>query len=192
MTNRNLSNQVYELLAQQLAAEQAEVIKHEAIVESIKQSILNKKLDVIQRVIGGKLFRHEGKRFIVLYESAYDTESGISVIMSFCEDPDDYLDGAGGLTKKEIDLLGKYKVAFSHCIWNQDADWRIELFGASNQLARLKNDIRLIKTMFWEFSYDEACDPEFFKRSGITLGTATGVGCKRIMLEDTIIKQDRY
>lgn len=46
---------VYEKLAQQLVEEQAELIKKEAIVLGLKKAIREKKLEVIEQCVDGKM-----------------------------------------------------------------------------------------------------------------------------------------
>lgn len=182
-----ISAQVCEQLARELVTEQAELLKHEAIVENIKKAIMEKKTEIVKKVAERKLFLYGGKRFIVLGVSSIEADNRIFMMMEFCEYPGKAI-GELHLTRREKELLEQYKAAFSFCLMNNDESWEHDLFSAACQLARLKNSIHLTEGRFWEFSFDEASNSDFFKMSGIDLGMAPGVGINPIMLEDAVIK----
>ena len=181
------TSQVCEQLARELVTEQAEMLKHQGIVDYIKRTIIEKKTEVIKKVVDGHRFRYQGTSIIVLDVSSFESETGIFVMMSFCKDANNLL-CSPSKTKRERELLWEYQFAFEHCLSEHDKSWEHKLFGAAGRLKGLKNRIELTEHLFWEFNFDEACNPDFFKQSGIDIGSAPGVGCKRIMLEDVVIK----
>lgn len=75
------SKQVCELLAQQLATEQAEVLKHQAIVEGIQKTIFDKKKEIIKRIVNNYFFSFEDKLYSALNlmfsesDGIYETQS---------------------------------------------------------------------------------------------------------------------
>ena len=184
MANIFVSNSVCELLAQQLVEEQAEVIKHQGTVNYIKQTIMEKKTEVIKKLVEGRMYKFEGKRVIVIEVSSFESKDGIFVMLSFAEDPASAKKHTS-LTKREKVLLAKYSEAFKHCRHHFDDYWRNEALTAAYALGSLKHGISLHDERYWEFSFDEAKDPSFFKTSGITVDAFRGCGYENVLLEDT-------
>lgn len=184
MANIFVSNSVCELLAQQLVEEQAEVIKHQGTVNNIKLAIRVKKTEVIKKLVEGRMYKFEGKRVIVIEVSSFESKDGIFVMLSFAEDPAS-VNKQTSLTKREKDLLAKYSEAFKHCRHRFDEYWRGEALRAAYALGSLKHGINLLDERLWEFSFDQAKDPDFFKTSGITVDAFRGCGYENVLLEDT-------
>ena len=184
MANFIVSNSVCELLAQQLVEEQAEVIKHQGTVNNIKRTILEKKTEVIRKLVEGRMYKFEGKRVIVIEVSSFESQDGIFVMLSFAEDPAS-VNKQTSLTKREKELLEKYSEAFKHCRHHFDEYWGSEALRAAYALGSLKHGINLLDERYWEFSFDEAKDPSFFKTSGITVDAFRGCGYENVLLEDT-------
>lgn len=185
-----ISAQVCEQLAQQLVSEQVEVLKHQGIVDQIKKTILEKKTEVIREVVDGRMFRYEGKRFILLNLSSFEADNCIFVMMDYFEYPTKAIE-ALTLTRKEKVLLEEYEMAFSLYMTEHEKIWEQQLFSIAAQLGKLKNGIRLHEGWFRTFSFEDASNPDFFRKSGIYLGYKPCPGIKGIMLEDVRMRQHR-
>ena len=83
------------------------------------------------------------------------------------------------------ELLEKYSEAFKHCRHHFDEYWGSEALRAAYALDSLKHGINLLDDRLWEFSFDKAKDPDFFKTSGITVDAFRGCGYENVLLEDT-------
>ena len=60
------SKEVCEQLAHELVTEQAELLKHEALVKTMKEKLVEGKKQLIWSLIGRKTFLFEGKRMTAL------------------------------------------------------------------------------------------------------------------------------
>ena len=167
---------IIEHLAQQLVSEQVEVIKHQALVDTIKQAIKEKKLSIIHDLINDQIFYIDHKYYFVQEINAEDMSDGFEVAVTLVElDPS--IDDTN-LTKRERELLAEYKqVSLSGC-------W-CGLFELSQSLAVLKHGIKLVKRIYTRFYFDDASEPEFNEQSGIKVG-CKGVNGRSLLLEDLI------
>ena len=185
-----LSNSVCELLAQQLVTEQAEVVKHQGTVNIIKQTILEKKTEVVKRMVRGRMFKFEGKLVIAMNVNSYESEKGFVITLTFAEEP---LSATRfiSLTKREKDLLNQYSESFKHCRQGYDSYWEREASRLGYDLGILKHRISLIEHCCREFSFDEAKEPDFFKTTGILVNEFKGCSSRMLMLEETTVKAQR-
>lgn len=188
MENSFISNQVCELLAHQMVEAQAEVLKHEAIVKNIRQTIVDKKVEVIKDIVTGKLFRIKDKTMIVTSVEGHETENGILVIMKYAQEPDSAVVGLT-LTRRELNLFSDYREAFTRYVDSFDRDWIYRAEIAASNLSLLKNGIKLTDLHFCSFSFSEARNPEFYEKTGVYVGYEYGVSVKRLMLEDVVTKR---
>lgn len=185
-----LSNSVCELLAQQLVTEQAEVVKHQGTVNIIKQAILDKKMEVVKRLVRGRMFKFEGKLVIVMKVDSYESENGFVITFTFAEEPVSATRFIS-LTKREKDLLNQYSEAFKYCRQGYDSYWEREVSRLGYDLGILKHRISLIEHCSQEFSFDEAKDPDFFRTTGILVNEFKGCSSRMLMLEETTLRSNR-
>lgn len=186
MAKENYSNQVCELLARQLVEEQAEVMKHEAIINNIKQTIAEKKVEVIKDILyysgvkyGDGVYylaeiysRIEGTKFIIEIGMVVDPESI----------KENYT-----LSAREKALLQKYEDKFpdyQSCL----NCYHEEIRDMMHKMYRMKNGITLRSYFHHTFNFDEATDPDFFKKTGFTTGRFQSYTTHEEMLEDCIVK----
>ena len=178
------SNQVCGLLAQQLVEEQAEVVKHEAVVKEIKKAIISRKVEVVSNLVEGRVFDFDNKQTIVFDVDSYEVEGGFYIELTFGQIPTSAIWGVQ-LTKKESELMDQYAKALDHCSHCFQSDWYKIASRTANALADLKNGIRLIERSTYGFNFDDAIDPDFFKKTGITVERFCGCNYKRMSLEET-------
>jgi hypothetical protein len=178
------SNQVCGLLAQQLVEEQAEVVKHEAVVKELKNAIISRKVEVVSNLVEGRVFDFDNKQVIVLDIDSYEVDDGFYIELIFGELPTSATLGFQ-LTKRESELLSKYTYAIDRCSRNFDRNWYIRANDVANELANLKNGIKLIERSLYGFNFDDAIDPDFFKKTGITVERFCGCSYKKMSLEET-------
>lgn len=188
MENSFISNQVCELLAHQMVEAQAEVLKHEAIVKNIRQTIVDKKAKIIKEFVFDKLFRIKDKEVIVTKVEARESDNGILVILKYAQNPDSAVKGLE-LTRKELQLFSDYREAFARFVDSFDKDWARKAEIAASNLSLLKNGIKLTDLHFCSFSFSEARNPEFYEKTGVYVGYEYGVSVKRLMLEDVVTKR---
>lgn len=181
------SNQVCGLLAQQLVEEQAEVVKHEAVVKEIKKAIISRKTEVVSNLVEGRVFNFDNKEVIVLKVDSFEVEAGFFIELTFGQLPASAtLDVQ--LTKKESELMDQYAKALEHCCRCFQNDWYSIASRAANALVDLKNGVKLIERSMYGFDFDDAIDPDFFKITGITVERFCGCSSERVSLEETARK----
>ena len=185
-----VSNSVCELLAQQLVTEQAEVVKHQGTVNIIKQAILDKKMEVVKRLVRGRMFKFEGKLVIVMKVDSYESENGFVITFTFAEEPVSATRFIS-LTKREKDLINQYSEAFKHCRQGFDSYWEREVSRLGYALGILKHRISLIEHGSQEFCFDEAKAPDFFRNTGIFVNEFKGCSSRMLMLEETTVRSKR-
>ena len=161
------SNSVCELLARQLATEQAEVVKHQAIVENIQKTIFDKKKEIIKRIVNNYFFSFEGKRYSVLDLSFGESDGIMIVSITFGEDPTDI--DMEGLTRRETELLKQYRKDYERSIDYEDKEVSSHAIRVARDLYWLKNRINLLRYETNSFHVDQAISPGFFEETGIKI-----------------------
>jgi hypothetical protein len=176
------SSQVCEQLARELVTEQAEMLKHEALVKEIKAKLIEGKQQLIRKLILGKTFRLEGKKMTAL-EILFDEKDGkLQVHIEFGLDPESEVTPCL-LTKNEKQLLKEYRNCLEACCYGLEymSNDTLEI---ARRLGCLKNSIILTRCYCWEIDINNTTTPGFFSKSGLTTGRFIGVGTKPEMLED--------
>ena len=184
MEKSNISIKTCELLAKLLIEEQAEALKHEAIVKDIKKTIMDKKMEVVSNLVEGRVFEFDNKETIVFDVKSFEMKGRFYIELTFGQLPASATFGVQ-LTKKESELMDQYARALDHCCHCFQSDWYSIASRAANALADLKNGIRLIERSTYGFNFDDAIDPDFFKKTGITVERFCGCNYKRMSLEET-------
>lgn len=185
MAKENYSNQVCELLAKQLVEEQAEVMKHEAVVDKIKQTIVDKKVGVIidkLHYMGVKLDKNVyyiAEIYSCIKDTTFTIEIGMVVAPKSISE--NYT-----LSPREKALLQKYEEKFPdyHSFLNAYGE---EIRGMMHQMYRMKNGISLLAYFHHTFNFDEVTNPDFFKKTGFTTGRFQSYTANEQMLEDCIV-----
>lgn len=183
------SSKTCELLARQLVEEQAELLKRTSLVKSIKETIREKKLEVIKYRTEGKLFKIHGDRCIVTEVRSIHFENEMCFALTFVAEATNSVEGKK-LTKKESDLIIQYEATFKKYKNNYwDKNWVSKIIGIANELACLKNGIRLIDDMFmWGFGFDDATKPGFFDETGIYIQVIENYQPKKYKLEELRVR----
>ena len=182
---------VFEKLAQQLVEEQAELIKKEAIVQGLKKAIREKKLEVIEQCVDGKMLKLDGKKGVVAQLECCDCEDSMEIILHFGVDPIMVVQDVATLTRKERELLREYKPYYDSCKCYLDEVLGSDILNIARQLKKLKHGIEIIISYTWHISYDDATQPDFFERTGLAVGGYIGCGVERKMLEDVVFRANR-
>lgn len=78
-----LENQVCGLLARQLAEEQVEVMKHQAIVENIKKTIVERKRRVVEELTLGRLFCIDGSKVRVTDVMVHVDDNSFRIMLTY-------------------------------------------------------------------------------------------------------------
>lgn len=161
------SKQVCELLARQLATEQAEVLKHQAIVESIQKTIFNKKKEIIKRIVNSYFFHFEGERYSALNLMFGESDGILLVSITFGKDPADI--DLEGLTRRETELLKQYRQDFDRSVDYEDKEANDHAIRVARKLYWLKNRINLLRYETSSLHIDQAISPGFFEKTGIKI-----------------------
>jgi len=183
MDTKIYSKQVCGLLAQQLVTEQAEVLKHQAVVESIRKTIVEKKKEIIKRIVNDNFFRFNGIRYSALNLSIGEGRDIVIVSITFGAHPE-VIDWEEKLTRREAELLKEYSENYDKTIDYNGDEYGKNATRAANELKLLKNHIDLLKFHFFTIDISEAVEPEFFEGTGLIIRGRMGAR----YLEDYIAK----
>lgn len=176
------SKQVYAQIAQDLVKEQAELLKHQSLVDEYKKILVEGKKQLIRKLIMGKRLYVDGKPVIVLEVKTYeeDNKLGVTVIAGLNPFKESI---PCSLTKKENQLLEQYKILFRYC--NSGDDKMLErAWEVVNQLSCLKNNIDLAMCGYWTIDMNNASQPDFFSKSGLKSGIYGGTSGMELMIEE--------
>ncbi len=188
MADLVLSTRVNEQLAQQLVTEQAEVVRHQAVVDGIKKAIMAKKRDVILKATQGKLLKWHDKPVIVLEVTMLDLGEKFEVTLTFALEPTMALLGHE-LTKGETHLVTLYQNYFDECKYGYDAGLTENVICFTDELAKLKHQIELIRKVSWNISYDDSLCSRFYTSTGLGIDIYEGPNIKSMTLEETCLKR---
>ena len=186
MAKENYSNQVCELLAKQLVEEQAEVMKHEAVVDNIKQTIVDKKVAIIKGILLHRAVKLDGGVYYLseIYSHIDGTTFTIEIglVISLSSISRNYT-----LSPREKVLVKEYEERFPYYISDLN-NYHEEIFGMMRKMVRMKNRINLSTGIHRTFRFDDATDPNFFKKTGIVMGSYDGISSREVMIEDCRIR----
>lgn len=173
--------QVCEQLARELVTEQAELLKHEALVKTMKAKIIEGKEQLINSLIGGKTLQTRGKKETVLEINFYEETDCLLVVVTFGVNPNDVIKGKS-LTRREKALLDDYDYLRRCCAFGFSDGDGIDAVRIARKLEALKNHIYLVYRSTWKIDLENPGNSDFFKKSGLKVGK-DGIG---MMLEDLI------
>ena len=173
MDTKIYSKQVCGLLAQQLVTEQAEVLKHQAVVESIWKTIVEKKTDIIKRIVNGNFFRIDGIRYLALKLSIEENGDMLVVDITFGITPD-VIGSEEKLTRREAELLKEYRDNYDKTIFGNIGEYGGKAVHAARELKYLKNQIYLLRIKSFNIDMTKAFEPKFFEESGLLIRDCRG------------------
>lgn len=179
-------DEVYQHMATKLMEEEAEVFRHKAVVAGIKESLLEKKQEVIKNRIEGYRFDYHNKLVTAVRTVVINFGMDISVSVTFAESPE-RVKCLYQLTKKETELLKEYETLYR--LLQEDLNDEVinNLICIAIELKVLKHGLNLITTDVWTIPYKDASKPEFYKETGLVYSKGYTFLHKPILLEDRII-----
>lgn len=182
MTKDYFSSEVCEQLARELVTEQAELLRHNVLVNEIKEKLYEGKKQLIRKLIQGKPFLINGKKRTALSVGFAELQDLLRVRVTFGEDPND-VKLPPKMTRREKDLFWEYT---DYMLFFKDEldDWAgKEALVRSGALSMLKNHICVTFPEFWVIDFSNATTPGFFGQSGLEIHTKDGC----YMLEDMVV-----
>ena len=168
MAKEFFTSEVCERLARELVTEQAELIKHGALVREIKAKLIEGKELLIKKLIAGKTFLIDGKKRTALDVSFEDYDERLYVYLTFGLYPSE-IDWPQDLTEDERELLDDY------CDYLFDfkdvlADWAgQDALNCARELRCHRNQMYLTRVEDYEIDLSKANTPGFFEESGIVV-----------------------
>jgi len=175
------SSQVCEQLACELVTEQAQLLKHETLVNELKEKIVEGKKQIIKKLILGKEFLLEGKRMIAIKISFFERMDDMEVTVTMGLEPDECI-MPNSVTKREQRLIDLYKDSCYSCKEYQDENSGSDASYWADRLLRLKNHHLLTQCFWGRIDFANATTPGFFEQSGIVIHEENGY----YMLEDLV------
>ena len=182
MAKDYFSSEVCEQLACDLVTEQAELLKHQALVNRLKERLVEGKSQLIRKLILGKSFMISGKKRTVLNLEFEETDGILKVWATIGLDPDE-IKLPANMTRRETELFWCYKDYFQICYDDLDGQAGQEFLSLADKIHALKNHIHLKYTTEWLIDFSNATTPGFFGQSGLEIHTKDGY----YMLEDLIV-----
>ena len=181
MAKDYFSREVCEQLAHELVTEQAELKKHEALVKTMKEKIVEGKEQLINLLIGGKTFNSHGRKKTALDITYYEESDSLLVVVTFGLDPSN-VGRCVRMTRKENALLKDYKELRLCCAFGYSDGDGIDAIRIARKLEMLKNHISLVYKVSWKIDLTRCCSKDFFEKSGLD----AGIDGKDLMLEDMV------
>ncbi len=190
MEKRKLSKLACCQLAKQLVEEQAELVKHQTLVDMLRKAIIVKKKEVIKDLVGGRILKIENRRMALLSVEVEEHYNKIRIVTWLGQEPNEAIKGLK-LTAIEKKLMREYERAFGRC-YNESSDsdaWSEKALYSGERLMRLKNRMSVLYRSSDYFEYDDATDPNFFNTTSIVIDRCgRGVCARETRLEDTVIR----
>jgi len=162
-----LSTEVCELLAQQLVSEQATLVKQEAIVENLIETLKEKKKSMIEKMLDGRFFKFDDSKVLAIAVKFLDWKDGMWVRACFAKTPESFPDDMTNLTKKEKSLLNQYQKLFKRCRWEFNEEASKEIQEVAQELSQLKHRLFLVEWRSWSFNIEDFSSSTFFRNSGM-------------------------
>jgi len=182
MGTTSFSKEVYEQIAQNLVSEQAELLKHQTLVEEYKIILVEGKKQLIRKLVKGNKLYVDGKHVRVLEVKFSEEVNKLGVTVIAGLDPfREVLPNC--LTKREKQLLDQYKIYFRYCN-GRDEKTLEYILEVVNKLSNLKNNIDLGTCYYWTIDMINATLPDFFSNSGLTTGRCGGPNGRCLMFEE--------
>ena len=176
------SSQVCKELACDLVTEQAELLKHESLVEQIKTKLVEGKQQLIEHLILGKELYYKGKKRTALHVNFYLEGDKMEVVVTMGIAPDGLVP-RNRLTKKERMLVDDYKDLLYCCKNRSYENCFRDTLKVADELRSLKNGICLTNEPCWVIDFGNATTPGFFEQTRLEVYGADG----HYMLEDLIL-----
>ena len=178
-SNLLFSKDVCEQLARELVTEQAQLVKHEALVKTMKAKIVAGKQQLIKHLIGGKVIKLYGKKRTVLNITFYEEPDSMMVVVTCGLNPDDVTKGLS-LTRSEKRLIEDYDFCRICCDDPFDEESGIDAIRTAEKIELLKNHICLLTEFSWTVDFSNPSSYGFFENSGLDFSD----GGNTVMLED--------
>ncbi len=175
------SKQVYEQIVQDLVKEEAEALKHQTLVSEYKKKLVEGKKKIIEKLILGKKLFVDKKNVMVFSVQFSEEDNKLGVVVTVGLNPFKET-MPSGLTKKEEQLLEQYKIGY--CYNSKDGKMLEYFLQTINNLSTLKNAIDQARCYYWTIDVDDAAQPDFFSKSGLTTGVYRGASSTELMFED--------
>lgn len=174
------SRDVCEQLARELVTEQAELLKHEALVKTMKAKIIEGKEQLINSLIGGKTFKARRGNRTALEITYYEEPDSLMVVVNFGLDPK-YVTKDVPLTRREKSLIEDYEWLIGSGANGFSNGDGIDAVKSARKLEVLKHHIYLVYPSVWKIDLTNPDSSDFFKRSGLEVEDGKGM-----MLEDMV------
>ena len=177
-----ISAQVCEQLARELVTEQAEMVKHEALVREIKAKLVDGKKQLIKHLIEGKVFFYDGKKITALHVDFCEEQDELRVMITMGHETESRVPSKG-LTRKEKELVYAYKTNVLFLKQGIGNDSGIDAVQAAAELRWLKHGIHLTYCNYWVIDLSNATTPGFYNESGLYVKRPNGT----FLLEDLVL-----
>lgn len=176
------SSELCEQLSHELVTEQAELLKHQALVKAIKEKLWEGKKQLIEKLIKGKTFLLDGMQKTALMVEFGEYDGNLRVEVTMGMNPDD-IAMPRVMTKKEKILVLDYQQCVDLCSGDFHYDYGREAARDAQELKSLKNRIYLTYVCVWDVDFSNATTPFFFEESGLEVHRNGEI----TMMEDNIL-----
>ena len=170
MKLKELTQNVCVKLAEELVSIETEVAKQNALLESVKGMIADKKTDVIRNILVGEELHFPSKTYMTLeveLGKEHLCKDDFVVFANLATDPKWVEDSGLKLSAAETKLFAVYKEAYENFYIYMDKDEIEKMKNAAQKMRGLKNKLNLMLIKFWTFEYEDATKERFFEETGV-------------------------
>ena len=159
------------------------------MVKGIRETIAEKKKDVIREKLEDQTFQIDSEVMTILSLNMFSDDNDMVVTVVFGKQPDCVIPQYAILTKAEARELKIYEDAYCAYLESWGKEDRQKAIAAASKLKDLKHGYSLTEWRCWNILLTDACQEDFFKYSGLKMGSGKGFLLTPWMLEDYIIDE---
>jgi len=193
MEKTNLSSKACELLYEQIATAQAEILKNETLISQIKKAIYLSKKNMVEELIDGKVFKIDDRQYVALKFDTFQYDNGdMYFSIFFGLDPHQAVQiNTKYLGREERKLLKQYTEFFDLCkkgcyINGYEAE------SVCRELYKQKHHFLLYRVTEWDVKLEKGQCKGFFNGPCLSVPVKQEDGVKQVPLEDLIYTSANY
>lgn len=193
METKNLSSKACELLIEQMAAAQAEILKNETLISQIKKAIYLSKKSLIEELINGKVFKIDDRQYVALRFDSHQYDDGNMLFsIYFGLDPHQAVQlKPKYLSREEKKLLKQYTEYFDLCKEGVYING-YEAVSVCQDLFKQKHHFLLYRVCEWDIKLEKALCKGFFNGTCLKVPVRQEDGINEVPLEDLVYTSGSY
>jgi hypothetical protein len=193
MEKTELSGKACELLFEQIATAQAEILKNETLISQVKKAIYLSKKSMVEELINGKVFKIENRQYVALDFHSYQQDNGdMNFTIYFGLDPHQAVQlKPKNLGREEKILLSQYTELYDLCKKGRCMNG-YEAVSVCEELYKQKHHFLLYRVCDWEVKLEKGQCKGFFNGPCLSVPVKQEDGIKQVPLEDLVYTSGDY